>query len=169
MSSVIEVCFIYNTSSFFTKKAHVSLFHAAYPANYVLQDMQPEISNMIPKFVLNTFKEPFEQMHHCSIHNWTVGSLRLRAEKGHLQMLVPQQKFLATLSWMGPEVQGCCLFVSFSMLTRVNSCRCRMRLALGISVRDEQFLNGSILTWSVKNSHMPPAFCYFVTRRYNMH
>lgn len=156
MSSVIEVCFIYNTSSFFAKEAGSPL---------QLQEIKHD-SQICP---LNTFKEPFEQMHHCSIHNWTVGSLGLGAEKGHLQMLVPQQKFLATLSWMGPEVQGSCLFVSFSMLTRLNSCRCRMRLALGISVRDEQFLNGSILTWSVKNSHMPPAFCCFVTRRYNMH
>lgn len=62
MSSVIEVCFIYNTSSFFTKKAHVSLFHAAYPANYVLQDMQPEISNMIPKFVpLTLLRNPLNR------------------------------------------------------------------------------------------------------------
>lgn len=43
-------------------------------------------------------------------------------------------------------------------------------ISFGISVRDELFLNDSILIWSVKNSHMSPAFCYFfVTGRYNMH
>lgn len=56
MNSVIEACFIYIISSSLLKK-QVALCHN-------------KKSNMIPKFVpLTTFKEPFEQMHHYSIHN----------------------------------------------------------------------------------------------------
>jgi hypothetical protein len=56
MSSVIEVCFIYITSNPLLKKQE-ALCHT-------------NKSNMIPKFVpLTTFKEPFEQMYHYSIHN----------------------------------------------------------------------------------------------------
>lgn len=157
MSSVIEVCFIYITSNSLLKK-QVALCHT-------------KKSNMIPNFVPSTtFKEPFEQIITVAstAELWLPWDWELR--KGTIRcLLLRKDSWPHFLEWV-PKVQRNGLFVSFYVLTRVNSCRCRMRLVLGISIRDELFLNDSILIWSVKSSHMSPALCYFfVTGRYNMH
>lgn len=75
-------------------------------------------------------------------------------------MLLSKDSWPHFLEWV-PEVQGNGLFVSFSVLTRVNSCRCRIRLVLGISVRDELFLNDSINMASKKFSYVPSILLLF--------
>lgn len=111
---------------------------------------------MLPKSSpSNTFKQPFEQIHHCIVHNWPVHSLWLwELRKDTCGCLLAQglSGFLGQTFLSGPlRSKEAILFVSFSMLMGVNPWRCGMRLAVvGISIRYEQFLNGSVLTWSVK-------------------
>lgn len=121
---------------------------------------------MFPKYSpLTSFKQLFEQIHQYIVHNWPVHSLWLwelrRAPAGACQPMLSKVSGPDIFERVS-EIQGSYLLWVLFHAHGVNPWACRMRLAVGISIRYELFLNSSILTCSVKFLINPQHFVVVV-------
>lgn len=121
---------------------------------------------MFPKYSPSTtFKQLFEQIHQFIVHNWPVHSLWLwelrRAPAGAYQPVLSKVSGPDFFEWVS-EIQGSCLLWVLFHADGVSPWGCRMKIAVGISIRYEQFLDGSILACSVKILINPQHFVVVV-------